>query len=327
MKKIFPLIVPIMLLLVGVVNAQTQLPDPGILPDNPFYGFKKAFEAIGNAFTFGEEAKAERALKLAEKRLAEAEAIAKKGKPEFVDELSQEYEKQIKKANEIATLAKGANKKEQLAELVSKATSQHLSALDEVQERVPEQAKEKIAAVREISIRGNQEALKALARENPEKAAEIAMNIAQSRANKAKVAAEEGDEEKTIEAAKEYEKYAMFGEEISSIAQQVGKDSSKVEELVAKATSLHITVLEDVLEKVSEQAQSTIQGAIEASETGRDAAVDALEEKGLPIPKEVKEKLEVEIPEEASEQIEKAVESQEKETPADIPLDIPGGRP
>ena len=317
-----------LIFLVGTANANgdhAELPEAGILPDSAFYGIKKAFEAIGNAFTFGEEAKVERALKLAEKRLSEAEAIAKKGKPEFIDDLSQEYEKQIKKANEIATLAKEANKKEQLAELISRATSQHLSVLDEVKERVPEQAKEKIAAVRERSIRGNQEAWKALAREKPEKAAEIAMNVAEGRANKAKEAGEEGDEEKTIEAAKEYEKYARFGEEISSIAQQVGKDSSKVEELVAKATSLHITILEDVLEKVPEQAKTAIQSAIDISEIGRDSAVKALEEKGLPIPKEAKERLEVKIPEEASEQIEKVVERQE--TAAGIPLDIPGGRP
>ncbi len=287
MKKII-LSFLMIFLLSNLVYAQAELPDPGTLPDSAFYGIKKAFESVGNAFTFGETAKAERALGLTEKRLAEAEAMAAKGKPEFVDDISQEYENKVNEANEIATLAKEAQDKEKLAELVSTATSQHISVLDEVQERVPEQAREKIAAARERSIRGNQEALKALARENPEKAAEVAMGVAESRANKAKQASDAGDEEEATEAAEEYEKYARFGEEISAIAQQVGKDPSKVNELVAKATSLHITVLEDVLEKVPEQAKSSIQRAIEQSQMGRDSAVNALEERGLPIPDEAR---------------------------------------
>ncbi|MBM3200345.1 hypothetical protein FJZ53_05385 [Candidatus Woesearchaeota archaeon] len=271
-------------LLSNLVYAQAELPDSGILPDSAFYGMKKTFEGIGNIFAFSAEAKAERALKLAEKRLAEAEAMANKGKPDFVDGLSQEYENKVNEANEIATLAKEAQDREKLAELVSTATSQHIIVLDEVQEIVPEQAKERIAAARERSIRGNQEALKALARENPEKAAEVAMGVAESRANKAKQASDEGDEEKAGEAAEEYEKYARFGDEISSIAQQVGKDPSKVNELVATATSLHITVLEDVLKKVPEQAKSSIQRVIEQSKMGRDSVVGPLEERGLPIP-------------------------------------------
>jgi len=290
MKKTFFISIIVLFLFLNIVHAQTELPQPGILPDSPFYGLKKAFEGIGNVFTFGETAKVERALKLAEQRLAETEAMSARGKPEFVEGLSKEYEREVEKANEIAALAREANKREELSELVSKATSQHLTVLDEVQERVPEQAKEAIAAARERSISGNQEALKALARENPEKAAEIAMGAAESRVNRVKEAAEQGEEEEVAEAVEEYEKYARFGEEISAIAQQVGKDPSKVQELVAKATSLHIIVLEDVLQKVPEEAKSAIERSIETSQTGRDSAVKALEEGGLPIPDVAKEK-------------------------------------
>ncbi len=318
-KKIL-LSVLMVFLLSTVAYAQTGLPNPGTLPDSPFYGIKKAFESVGNAFTFGETAKAERALRLAEKRLAEAEAMAGKGKPEFVDGLSQEYEEKINEANEIAALANDANKKEQLAELVSRATSKHLSILDEVQERVPEQAKEKIVAAREKSIRGNQEALKALARENPEKSAEIAMGVAESRLNKATQAADQEDEEEASEAVEEYEKYAGFGEEISAIAQQVGKDTSKVDELIAKANSLHVTVLEDVKQKVPEQAMASIERAIEQSKIGRDSAVKALEERGLPIPDVAKERSRPEVSK-------KEGASRPAASTTGAPSGTPGGRP
>ena len=64
--------------------------------------------------------------------------------------------------------------------------------IDKIQEQIPEQVKDKISAAKEKSIKGNQEALKALATENPEKAAEIAMNVAEGRINKAKQASEKG---------------------------------------------------------------------------------------------------------------------------------------
>lgn len=264
--------------------AQEELPDPGLLPDSSLYGLKKAFEAVRGVFVFGEKAKVEYALALAEKRLAEAEAMAVKGKPEFVEELSREYAGNIIRANEIAVLAGDADKKEELAELVALATSKHLSILDGVRERVPLQARDSISSVKSRSITGNQEALKALATENPEKAVEIAMEVAYGRINRAKKAAEEGDGEEAAEAAEEYEKYARFGEEIASIAQQVGKDPTKVQELVANATSIHVMVLQDVYEKVPASAKPAIGMAMNASKRGHEAATEALRRAPIPVP-------------------------------------------
>ena len=64
----------------GVVQAQSdELPDPGMLPGNPFYFLKAVTEGIGTFFAFGDVKKAERFAFLAEKRLAEAAALAEKG--------------------------------------------------------------------------------------------------------------------------------------------------------------------------------------------------------------------------------------------------------
>lgn len=262
--------------------AQGELPDPGLLPDSSLYGLKKAFEAVRGVFVFGEEAKAKYALNLAEKRLAEAEAMAVKGKPEFIEELSREYEGNIVRAKETAVLAGEADKKEELAELVALATSRHLSILDGVEERVPPQARDSISLVKSRSITGNQEALKALATENPGKAAELAMEVADGRVNRVKKAAEEGDEEEAAEAAAEYEKYSRFGEEIASIAQEAGKDPAKVQELVAEATSIHVTVLQDVYERVPEAAKPAIGMAMNASKRGHEVAAEALRRAPLP---------------------------------------------
>jgi len=310
----------ILLAFVSTVGAQElELPEPGITPDSWFYGFKRAFEAISLFFTFDEAAKVKKLLYYAELRLSEARVMAEKGKPEYIDNLIKDYEKKLEEANKIASLAKEASKKEKLSELVATATSQHLQILDKAQEQIPEQAKDKISTAKERSIKGNQEALKVLATVNPEKAAEIAMNIAEGRINKARQAAERGDVEEVAEAVEEYKKYVKFGEEIAAISQQAGKDPSKVYEIVANATSIHLTVLEDVLQKVPEQAKAAIQSAIEVSKVGREFAIKALEERGLPVPS-----LPIPVEEEREKNITKVVpeevpEINETETP-EIPL-------
>lgn len=285
------LIITFGILLNGIsAQSETELPEPGILPDSPFYGFKRAFEAMGSIFVFGEQARLERHLKLAEKRLAEAEAIAEKEKPRYMERLTNRYEERIRKANEISENS-GEENREQLMERVADATSKHLEVLDRVYDQVPEEAKEAIAAAREKSINGNQEALRALARENPEKSAEITMQIAEKRAERIRAVADEDDEEELERVSEEYEIYADFGEEISVIAEQIGEDPSKVQELVALATSRHLVILEQVLEKVPEEAKEAIQRAIESSIQGRNSAVGELEERGITIPDEVKESI------------------------------------
>ena len=272
----------ILLMCVPVLAAEEQdavLPvEPGTLPDSPFYGLKKAAESLGNVFAFGAEKKAERSLMLAERRLAEAEAMVLKGKPEFVDSLTEEYGAEVAKAIDIADASSEAERG-RIIETVSTATARHIEALDAVEARVPEVAKEKIAAARKLSIRGNQEALKALAEEDPEKAAEIAMDVASKRVEKARAAAEKGNSQTAEDSAEEYKEYAQFGATISAIAQQAGKNSSMVPVLVKEATSIHKTVLQDVYERVPEQAKPSIGTAIEKAETGQTKAIEALEQR------------------------------------------------
>ncbi|TGC08491.1 hypothetical protein [Methanolobus halotolerans] len=110
------------------------------------------------------------------------------------------------------------------------------------------------------------------------------MNVAEGRLNKAGEAADEGNAEEVIEASEEYAKYAQFGEEIAAIAQMIGKDSSKVNELVAKATSLHLIALQDLNQTAPEQARISIQKAIEQTEMARESTIVALEKTGLSVP-------------------------------------------
>jgi len=291
MKRIFSMFVFILLLVPTIAIAQEEeLPDAGTTPDSILYGLDKAFESISLALTFNKAAKAEKRLQMASERLSELKVMTDKGKPEYFDDLADEYDNNIRAANEIATTAKLLREdKSKLTELVALATSKHLSVLDKVKENVPEQAKEAITKAKEASMNGQKNALKALSEDKPEKAAEIHSKAAEARLNRAKEKAEENEVEEVEDEIEEFEKLANFGNEISQIAQGLGKDTTTVDQLVAKATTRHLDVLAEVYAKVPDQAKAAIESAMAKSTIAREKSVEALKNKGAlgNIPEEV----------------------------------------
>lgn len=167
-----PVLVPILgvFLFAGAAQAQTHdLPDPGMLPDSPVYFLKSMSEGIGTFFTFGDAAKAERFLELSEKRLAEARALADRGKPEAAERAIERYEEQLERALLRAeeARAKGQDTDEVLARM-SKATLRHQAVLAEVHEKVPEQARPAIQRAMHAGMRGHEEAMAGVSREKRE---------------------------------------------------------------------------------------------------------------------------------------------------------------
>ncbi len=243
-----------------------NLPDPGLLPDNPFYGLKRAWEAIGTAFTFGDEAKALGALELAQTRLAEAQAMANTGKPEFVESLLEDYGNSAHDAIETASSLGDENDKEAVMEKVASATTKHLSVLDDVQDKVPDDVKDVVSAARDRAMRGSTQALMVLAQENPQVAAEIAVDAADNRVDRIKQAVSKGDDEEALQAAEDYEELAHTGDTIAELAKTTDDHPQEVLEIVSTARAAHIEVLAGVLEDAPEEASPTIQRVLEDSE-------------------------------------------------------------
>lgn len=305
----------------GVLAQETELPDPGLTPDHPLYFLERIFEDIGLFFTIGDLKKAERLAKLAQERMAEAKVMAEKGKPEFVQKALARYEEHLEKARVRTERAKAKGLKiEEVSKMVAEATSKHFAVLDEVLERVPEEAKEAIARAKQVSMTGHKQALKFLAGENPEKAMEISLKAVKERLERARTKMRVGQVEKVKEAIREFEELDRFGEEISKVAKEVGLDVTKVEELVGKATSIHLEILSEVYEKVPEQAKEAIEKAMEVSAKGHHRAVESLKEALKEKPEILEEKLrkipeEVPLPEEIPLEVRKRIQTQIKERP------------
>jgi len=148
---------------------------PGLLPDSPFYFVKSWSEGIGTFFTFGDVAKAERFLNLSEKRLAEADALVAKGKPEAAEGAIGRYQEHLGRALTKAEEAKtkGFDTDEVLAK-VAETTLKHQAVLADVYEKVPTQAKSAIERAMQASMRGHEEALRAVSGQKREEVMEQA---------------------------------------------------------------------------------------------------------------------------------------------------------
>lgn len=246
-----------------VFSQENDLPSAGLTPASPFFFIERFFEDVGTFFTFGNSAKAGRYLYLSEKRLAEAKVLAERG-----DERAQVaialYERQYESARERASRTEDFDLEAQ----VTDATTKHLSVLDDVYERVPEQAKASIQAAKERSVAGQIEAFRGLVQRDPEVTVDIFARAAEGRLMAVQMRVGRGDEEseELEKVLAEFERYAEFGSEISSLAEGIQTGETNVEQLVERATSRYRDVLRDVQDRAPAGARQSIERALESAD-------------------------------------------------------------
>ncbi|MFC1915969.1 DUF5667 domain-containing protein [Chloroflexota bacterium] len=324
------LVIP--LLFSGTAYAQDEeLPDPGITPDSPFYFLDNWGKRIGLVFAFGPEAKARKALEYAEERLAEVQAMALKNRIREMERAADSYNGYLAMIRERVEETRQRGVSENISEKVALATSKHLTVLDRVKDTVPEQAREAIVKAREVSINGQQNALRSLTRKRLERAVEINLATIEDRLSRARVKAEEGNIEEVEEALDDADKLFKFGEEISEIARGLGKDTTTVEQLVAKATSVHLEVLAEVHEKMPEQARVATENTIANSLRNRERVVEALKNKGslgeipeeAPVLERIRQESLERIREQVQERVQEEVQERIQERISDLKPEVP----
>ena len=255
------------------------------LPGDALYPVKLGTEQARMMLPGDDVARAERALNFADRRVEEMLALAEKGRPQDVDVALEKYAYALNMT--LARMGQAGDRGPvagNITALVGEATARHLSVLDEVYDIVPAEAKEAIAHARNVSATGHYRALEALAHVDPVRAMEINTAAVEGRLNRARETAERGDIEELENALQQFEEMAEFGEEICRIAQEVGMDITKVEELVAEATLIHLEALVKVWERTPGQAQPAMKRTIANSLIRHERAVQALEQRGVAAP-------------------------------------------
>jgi len=281
-------------LAVSALGAGTAYASQDSLPGDTLYPVKLGTEQVRRLLTIDDIATVELELTFAGIRLQEIEALAYKA-PDRATIAVIGYERNIAMAIEKAERAQDNGVSASVLEMVALAISKHLSLLERVEGDIPEAAKEAIKQAKEIVISRQFMALRALARKNPVRAAEINIDTMQSRLNRARGKAEEGEFVEVEEALRQFEELHRFGEEISQIAKGLGYGTTAVDGLNIRATSAQLEVLGIIYGKVPEETKRAVEEAMGVSVEGYGQAIKGLLERGAlndmpeepPIPDEI----------------------------------------
>jgi hypothetical protein len=260
------------------------LPDPGITPDSPFYFLDKLGKNISMFFTFGEEAKANKALRYAEERLSEAQAMAEKNKVREMTRAAEGYESFMAMVNERleAAMKNGtsANVSERLSELAYRIHTR----LSELKDRLPpafsdnistddeknnEEARETIDRANTATINSQIKALRLLAKNKTERALDISQETIEKLTERA---GERFSDNVTDNVSADVNgdldyaaRIADLEDEMVQIAEAKGLDVSAIQQRLAQSISNRLEILARVYENTPEKARQGIEIAIESS--------------------------------------------------------------
>ena len=287
-------IVVAIVLAVSALGAGTAYASQESLPGDALYPVKLGTEQVRRVLTIDDIARVELELTFTDIRLEEMEALTNKDSNRTPMAVNG-YEKNIAMAIEKAEQTRDSGVSASALETVALAISNHLSVLDRIEDSVPEAVKEAIKQAKEIAIREQVKALRSLARKSPVRAAEININNMQSRLNRARAKADEGEFVEVEEALRQFEELRRFGEEISQVAKGLGYGATAVDGLNARATSGQLEILGIIYGKVPEEIKGAVEEAMGVSVEGHGQAVKRLQDEGAlkdipeepPVPDEI----------------------------------------
>ena len=246
----------------GVAYAQETeaLPDPGITPDSPFYFMDKWGKQISLMFTFNAENKAQKALRYADERMAEIDAMMAQNKIKEATQASNEYQNCLETATKNMEQARlrGVDVSEKVALMAEK----HIGFLSDSTDNARGDARMLMTQTRESAMVSQETALKNMAQGNPEKAAQFNLQLMERQLNRIRVQAEDPENEGLQARLEAYNRLGNLGEEISQIAKGLGEDTT-VDQLVGQATAHHLEVLEEVQQRVQGKAQQAVEATIQ----------------------------------------------------------------
>ena len=227
--------------------------------------------------------RANKAMDIANKKMKEARKNARAGDAVAAENAVKGFEASLDHA--MNSLEEGEEQGADLSSTilkVSDATLKHEASLAKVLERVPDQAKPHIEHAMEVSRRGHDRALGALEaaaarQENPRHQAETFLKAADRRAAQAQNASARGDDAGAQRAAANYPRALNGSLNAVNRAQNEGQNIEAILSRVANATRRHESALEDAMGRAPEEAQASLQGAMEASRKGNQTAVANLE--------------------------------------------------
>jgi len=181
MKKLSIFSIACVLVMAFVIPAsifaaeEETLLNPGITPDSPFYFADKFGEQVSMTLTFKPDGKVQKALRYAEERLAEVEAMATHNKIQAMGRAANQYHNYLAIAtrNMQKAMVKGVDTSEQVAAMMSR----HISSMCQKGNAIDEDYQQIRAQIRERAETCQEAAVQALASQNPEAALRLNLSL------------------------------------------------------------------------------------------------------------------------------------------------------
>ena len=266
---------------VSALGAGTAYASQDSLPGNTLYPVKMGTEQFRRLLTTDDAARVELELTFASIRLQEIEVLANKG-TDRITMAANRYEQAIAMAIERAEQTGERDVSVNVLEMVALAISNHLSILDRIEDGVPENSKKVIKHAKEIAITEQIRALRSLALNNPVRAAEINIDTMQSRLNRAKAKADEGQLVAVEDALQQFKELRRFGDELSQIAKGLGYGATAIDDLHRRATPAQMEVLDAIYGRLSKETIAAIEDAMGIPIGGHGKEGEESQDKGTP---------------------------------------------
>ena len=201
------------------------LPDPGMTPAYGFYFMETWMQRLNMAFTFGPEAKLQKALHYAGEKLSEMEAMAEENMAGNMEKSANQYRYYMNIANRNMEQAMAGDNV--TAERVALMMARHIAVItgnqndgnedcQQIRERTREQAEE----CQEVAVR-------ALAKQNAEGAIELNLTLMEQQRERLQNMSGQADSEEIEEALRQCERIQNMNQEMIANCEQLGAEAQQ----------------------------------------------------------------------------------------------------
>ncbi len=274
----------------GVFAAEADtLSEPGTTPDSPFYFADKWGKQISLMFTFKAENKVQKALRYAEEKLAEVEAMAEQNKVPAMERAANEYRNclAIATRNMEKAIVKGVDTSEQVTAMMSKHIAfmyqqqyvhqQRNTACEDCQQ-IRQQIRERAATCQEAAVQ-------ALAIQDPEKALRLNLSLMEQECYRIQNRLGQEDDGQIGEALQQYERLRAMNQEMIANAEQLGL-GPEAQQMVQQATANQNGVLAQIQNQLQinsgDSTDSSVQNRVQEQQSGTTSSGTGSTQSGSP---------------------------------------------
>jgi hypothetical protein len=238
------------------------LPNPGITPDSPFYFADKLGDQISMMFIFKPDGKVQKALRYAEERLAEVEAMAAQNKVQAMGRAANEYCDclAIATRNMQKAMVKGVDTSEQVSAMMSRHISficQKGNAVDEDCQQIKERIRDRAATCQEAAVQ-------ALASQDPEAALRLNLSLMVQECSRLKNQVGQEDNGQIEDALQQYERLRVMNREMLANAEQL-RLSPESQQMAQQATANQDGILAQICNQLQIRNNASAESPLQTS--------------------------------------------------------------